>query len=83
MEDEIFEMDEFAVDPQRCAGVGEILPFEETGTDPSAFYALVEPRQSDVGDQSRPHQVTNPDFLDVYTIDFMVNIALTKAKIGY
>ena len=33
MEDKVFEMDELAVDPQRGAGVGEVLPFEEAGAD--------------------------------------------------
>ncbi len=33
VEDEVFEMDEFAVDPQRRAGVGEILAFDPAGAD--------------------------------------------------
>ncbi|CUX06971.1 conserved hypothetical protein [Agrobacterium fabacearum S56] len=32
VEDEVFEMDELAVDPQRGTGITEILPFEEAGT---------------------------------------------------
>ena len=33
MEDEVFEMDEFAVDPQRGAGIGELGAFEEARPD--------------------------------------------------
>ncbi len=33
VEDEVFEMDEFAVDPQRGAGIGELGAFEEAGAD--------------------------------------------------
>jgi hypothetical protein len=29
MEDEVFEMDEFAIDPQRGAGVGEVRAFDK------------------------------------------------------
>ena len=32
-EDEVFEMDEFAVDPEGCTGVGEILSLKEAGAD--------------------------------------------------
>lgn len=33
VEDEVFKVDEFAVDPERGAGIGEILPLEEAGAD--------------------------------------------------
>ena len=33
VEDEVFEMDEFAVDPEGCAGVGEILAFDPSRAD--------------------------------------------------
>ena len=33
MEDKVFEMDKFAVDPQRGAGIGDFLPFEKTGVE--------------------------------------------------
>ena len=34
VEDEVFEMDEFAVNPQRGAGIGEMGAFEEALADP-------------------------------------------------
>lgn len=33
MQDKVLEMDELAVDPERGAGVGEILAFEEASAD--------------------------------------------------
>ena len=42
MEDEVLEMHQFAVDPQRGAGVGEILSFEEAASDLGARNALIE-----------------------------------------
>jgi hypothetical protein len=33
VEDEVFEMDKFAVDPQRGAGIGEVLALAEAGAD--------------------------------------------------
>ena len=47
MQDEIFEMHQFAVDPQRCASVGKVLAFEKTGADGRAGDALVETGQGD------------------------------------
>lgn len=47
VEDEVLKVDEFAVDPERGAGVGEILPLEKTGADRRARYALVEAGESD------------------------------------
>jgi hypothetical protein len=57
VEDEVFEMDEFAVDPQRGTGIGEILPFEETISDRRASNSLVETRQSHARVKSGPNQV--------------------------
>ena len=42
MEDKVFEVDELAVDPQRGAGVGEILALEEAASDLGTGDALVE-----------------------------------------
>lgn len=53
MEDEFVEMDEFAVDPEGGAGVGEILAFEEAGADRRAIDPLVETSKSDAGVKSR------------------------------
>lgn len=33
MEDEVFEVEELAVDPQRGAGIGEVLAFDPSPTD--------------------------------------------------
>ena len=47
MEDEVFEMDEFAVDPQGSTGVSEMLAFKEARADGRAGDTLVETGQSD------------------------------------
>jgi len=39
---EVFEMDEFAVDPQRGDGIAEILPFEKAVAQGRSRDALVE-----------------------------------------
>ncbi len=49
VEDEVFEMDELAVDPQGGAGIREILPFEKAGADRRAGNALVETGERDTG----------------------------------
>jgi hypothetical protein len=41
VEDEVFEMDQFAVDPQRGTGVGEMGPFDPACADRRAGDALV------------------------------------------
>jgi len=41
VEDKVFEMDQFAVDPEGSAGVGELRAFEEAGADRRAGDALV------------------------------------------
>ncbi len=62
MEDEVFEMHEFAVDPQRGTCVGELGPLDPAVPDRRTGGALVETRQSDTGVESRPHQVSHADF---------------------
>jgi hypothetical protein len=42
MKDEIFEMDEFAVDPERGAGIGELAAFYPSLADRRTGDALVE-----------------------------------------
>nr|CAD6628651.1 hypothetical protein RFYW14_04007 [Pseudorhizobium flavum] len=49
MEDEVFEVDEFAVDPEGGAGVGEVLAFEEAGTHGRAGDTLVETGEGAAG----------------------------------
>ena len=49
VEDKVLEMDQFAVDPQRGTGVGEILTLDPPASDGRAGDALVKARQSDTG----------------------------------
>jgi hypothetical protein len=49
VEDEVFEVDEFAIDPEGCAGVGEVLPFEPSASDGRAGDALVEASEGAAG----------------------------------
>ena len=65
MENEIFEMDEFTVDPKRGAGVGELGSFQEACTDRRAGDALVETRKRGTGVESRPHQSCDTDFREI------------------
>jgi hypothetical protein len=48
----VFEMDEFAVDPQRGAGIGELGTLEEARADRRAGDPLVATGQSDSGVES-------------------------------
>ncbi|MBU3995162.1 MAG: hypothetical protein KKF42_05215, partial [Actinobacteria bacterium] len=65
VEDEVFEMDEFAVDPQRGAGVGKLRSFEEARADWRTGDALVETRERDAGVKGRPYQGCHADFRDI------------------
>ncbi len=65
MENEVLEIDEFAVDPQRGAGIGEILTLEEARADRGSGNALVETGQRDTGVKSRPHQGCHADFREI------------------
>ena len=49
-------MGEYAVDPQRGTGVGEVLAFDPTVADRRAGDALVNTGESDVGVDSCPRQ---------------------------
>jgi hypothetical protein len=49
MEDEVFEMDQFAVDPQGGASVGELAALDKAVPDRRAGDALVETRECDTG----------------------------------
>jgi hypothetical protein len=57
VQDEVFEVDEFAIDPQRGAGIGEVLPLEEAASDRRARNPLIETGEGNAGVKSRPHQV--------------------------
>lgn len=56
VKDEVFEMHQLAVDPQRGTGVGEILPLKEACADRRASNALVETGERDAGVERRPRQ---------------------------
>jgi len=58
-------MDEFAVDPQRGAGIGEILPLKKAGADGRARNALVQTCKRDAGVESRSHQGCHADFREI------------------
>jgi hypothetical protein len=47
MQDKVLEMDELTVDPQRGAGISEILAFEEAASDLGTGDALIEPGERD------------------------------------
>lgn len=49
VEDEVFEVDEFAIDPKGGAGVGKVFPFEPSAADGGAGDALVETREGAAG----------------------------------
>lgn len=64
VEDEVFEMYEFAVAPEGCACVGEILPSEEARSDRRAGNALVKARHAS-GVDSRPNQDAHAYFREI------------------
>ena len=65
MEHEVFEMDEFAVDPQRGAGIGELGAFEEANADGRTGDALIKTGECDAGVESRSHQGCHADFREI------------------
>jgi len=54
MENQIFEMDELAVQPQAGRGVGEVGAGDKTGADRAVGEALVEPGERVLGGGERP-----------------------------
>jgi len=62
MENEVFEMDEFAVDPEGRTGISEVGALNPALTDRRAGDALVKTGQGDTGVKSRPHQGCHADF---------------------
>lgn len=65
MEDQVFEVDEFAVDPQRGTGVGEVGAFDPAPPDRRTSDTLVQTRQRDAGVESRSDQGTHADFCEI------------------
>ena len=65
MEDEVLEMNKFAIDPQRGAGIGELGAFEEARADGRTGYTLVETRQFDTGAECRLQQGCHADFREI------------------
>jgi hypothetical protein len=65
MEDEVFEVDESAVDPQRGAGVGEVRSLDPACTDRRAGDPLGQTRKGDAGVESWPHQNNQADFPEI------------------
>ena len=65
VENEILELDELAVDLQRGAGVGEVLPLEEAGAGGRARNPLIETGDRNAGVESRLHQGTHADFREI------------------
>jgi hypothetical protein len=59
VQDEVLEMDELAVDPQRGAGVGEMGSRDKAGADRRTTDTLVETRQRDARSKSRLHQASH------------------------
>jgi hypothetical protein len=49
VEDEVFEMGEFALDPERGAGVGKMRAFDKSLADRAGAQALVEPGERVLG----------------------------------
>lgn len=47
MENEVFEMNQFTIDPQRCARVGEVRAFDKTLAHGRTGNALIETGQCD------------------------------------
>lgn len=49
VQDEVFDMDELAVEPQRRRGIGKVEPLDETVADRAFVHALVEAGQKVFG----------------------------------
>lgn len=65
VEDEIFEMDKFAVDPQRCAGVAEMGTLDPALSDRRTGDTFVQARQFDTGAECRLQQCCHADFCEI------------------
>ena len=65
MEDEVFEIDEFAVDPQRGVGIGEVGPLKLPLSDRRTGNALVQTRKSDAGVKKCQTKTQNEQFFHI------------------
>jgi hypothetical protein len=65
VEDEVFEMHKFTIDPQRGAGIGELVAFDPSLTDRRTGDPLVEACQRDSGVEGRPHEGSHANFCEI------------------
>ncbi len=65
VEDEVFQVDEFAVDPQRGAGVGEMRALGPSWPDMRSGHALVQTRKFDTGPKCRLQRGFHADFRNI------------------
>lgn len=65
VEDEVFQVNEFAIDPQRGAGIGELGALDPALADLRTGHPLVQTRESDAGVKSRLHQGCYADFREI------------------
>ena len=65
MQDEIFEMNKFAIDPERGMRVEEMRALEKTLADGGAGNALVETGKRDSGLGDRPQQALDGQFGEI------------------
>jgi hypothetical protein len=65
VEDEIFEMDEFAVDPEGRAGIGEVGALDPPLADRRAGDALIQTRERNASIESRSDQGRHADFRNI------------------
>ena len=65
MQDEVFEMDEFTVDPERGMRVEEVRSLKKALTDRRTGNALVKTGKRDRGLGNRPQQALNGQFREI------------------
>lgn len=65
MQDEVFEMDKFALDPERGMCLEEMRALEKALTDGGAGNALVEAGEHDGGLGDRPQQALDGQFGEI------------------
>lgn len=67
MQDEVLDMDELAIDPQRGAGIGEMHALDPSLTDRGAGNSLVEARQGRSRIGKRLKQALDGQFRKIVT----------------
>ena len=83
VEDEVFEVDEFAVDLQRGAGVGEILAFDPPLPDGSTRNSFIEASKGTAGVGNRPQQGTDGEFSEIVSHCFYGKGCPKRKVVGY